>query len=165
MKELIKEKTVIEFYNDKKKIYKNSCGCNTPGGGIHHPLFQGFEEIPKSFMTSMIKNAKERFLEVHTSIEFLWALFIKQNRKCRFSGYDLDFTKGKNRGSASLDRIDSDKNYTEDNVQFVHKYINIMKSDHTDEEFLKIIGDIYHYQLKLKWDEYNRLAEKTHEVW
>lgn len=38
--------------------------------------------------------------------------------------------------TASLDRIDNTKGYTEDNVQWVHKIINKMKSDLTQEDFI-----------------------------
>lgn len=37
---------------------------------------------------------------------------------------------------ASLDRIDSDKGYIEGNVQWLHKWVNLMKSDFTQDEFL-----------------------------
>ena len=40
--------------------------------------------------------------------------------------------------TASLDRIDSNKGYIKGNVQWVHKDVNTMKMDHTQEEFIKI---------------------------
>jgi len=44
------------------------------------------------------------------------------------SGIDLVFRKGRNKvQTASLDRIKSNKHYTLDNIQWVHKDINIMK--------------------------------------
>ena len=36
----------------------------------------------------------------------------------------------------SLDRIDSTKGYTIDNVQWVHKYINLMKHQLTQQQFI-----------------------------
>jgi hypothetical protein len=44
---------------------------------------------------------------------------------------------GKDReGTASLDRIDSSKGYSKDNVQWVHKRLNAVKQNLTPEEFL-----------------------------
>lgn len=45
-------------------------------------------------------------------------------------------------GTASLDRIDSSKGYIEGNVQWVHKYVNVMKWDFSMEEFLDICRKI-----------------------
>ena len=41
------------------------------------------------------------------------------------------------RKTASLDRIDSNKGYTKDNVQFVHKDINWMKQDFEQNKFIE----------------------------
>lgn len=50
--------------------------------------------------------------------------------------------------TASLDRIDSLKGYTIDNVQWIHKHINYMKIDLTEQEFFHFIKQIYEYRLK-----------------
>ena len=42
------------------------------------------------------------------------------------------------RFTASLDRIDNTKGYTQDNVQWVHKDINRIKSDLSQEYFLTL---------------------------
>ena len=49
--------------------------------------------------------------------------------KC-FNEYGVDIT-------ASLDRIDSLKGYTEDNVQWVHKHINFMKGSLSENKFIE----------------------------
>jgi hypothetical protein len=41
---------------------------------------------------------------------------------------------------ASLDRIDSDRDYEEGNLQVVCRFINRWKSDDTDEQFLKLLA-------------------------
>ena len=50
-------------------------------------------------------------------------MFLKQNKKCALTGLDIWFgistkekTHGKKEQTASLDRIDSSKGYTKDNV-------------------------------------------------
>ena len=63
---------------------------------------------------------------------------LKQNKKCALSGIDLIFeaNHGKIEGNISLDRIDSQKGYTINNVQWVHKDINFMKQDFAENYFL-----------------------------
>lgn len=46
--------------------------------------------------------------------------------------------------------IDSTKVYTIDNVQWVHKNINIMKWDISQEEFINWCGLIYNYSFNKK---------------
>ena len=48
--------------------------------------------------------------------------------------------------TASLDRIDSCKGYTIDNVQWVHKWINVMKSDHSQDEFIALCRAVTTHQ-------------------
>jgi hypothetical protein len=67
---------------------------------------------------------------------------LKQNKKCAYTNIDLYFTKFNtnfNRyTNASIDRIDSSKPYTLENIQWVDKKINIMKSSYKSEEFIKL---------------------------
>ena len=85
------------------------------------------------------KNRKGRKIEFAISIEYAWELFLQQKRKCAIIGMDLVFPKNrKERGTASLDRIDSSKGYIEGNVQWTHKHINMMKSGHEYSYFLQL---------------------------
>ena len=57
------------------------------------------------------------------------------------TGIDIGFpkawgAKSKTEITASLDRIDSNKGYIKNNVQWVHKHINTMKMHMTDREFI-----------------------------
>ena len=68
--------------------------------------------------------------------------FLFQNGKCALSGINLtlpvtcmDLNKGNY--TASLDRIDSDKSYTSDNIQWVHKDINWMKNKFDQTYFIE----------------------------
>lgn len=73
------------------------------------------------------------------SLDFLEKLYYTQQGKCALSGVDLTFTQGGGRcpTNISIDRIDSDKGYETDNVQFVCHRINIMKSEGSKEELLE----------------------------
>lgn len=79
------------------------------------------------------------------TLEYLYNLLIKQNKKCALSGLDIDLSdnfKGTqidySEVTASLDRIDSSKGYEVGNVQWVHKDINRMKNKHSEEYFIQL---------------------------
>ena len=63
-----------------------------------------------------------RKIEFNLTIEYLWNLYITQNRKCAITGDELP-----NILEASLDRIDSSKGYIEGNVQWVTVQANKCK--------------------------------------
>lgn len=69
---------------------------------------------------------------------------VKQDKKCALSGILLKFGRSENvyETTASLDRIDNKKGYTENNVQWVFKDINVMKNIHDQEYFLLLCSKI-----------------------
>ena len=114
-----------------------SCGClrNLPSR-----TWKGYEDISGAYWYSIKDGAKKRNIFFNLSIEDAWNLFEKQQRKCSISGVDLKFvrkysTKDRYEQTASLDRINSDKDYTLDNIHWVHKIINQMKWDMNLLEF------------------------------
>lgn len=61
---------------------------------------------------------------------------MKQGEKCALTGWKIELAKRTtDTQTASLDRIDSNKHYTVDNIQWVHKDVNRMKQ-YFDEEYL-----------------------------
>lgn len=76
--------------------------------------------------------AKIRGLTFDISQEYAWKLYQDQKGKCALSGLPITFASKIGKGheklkTASLDRINSDFGYTENNIQWVHKDINRMK--------------------------------------
>lgn len=132
-----------------KRSQFSSCGC-WHRCGADNPLYRGVGEISGSWFWSVVyrsasgrksRYAIERKLDI--DIHFIWELFLKQNRKCALSGVELTFPKNNNKeeykkSTASLDRIDSSKGYTKDNVQWVHKDINKMKNVFSNDYFIKM---------------------------
>ncbi len=51
---------------------------------------------------------------------------------------DIDFIRRDSGVSASIDRIDSSKEYTIDNVQLVHKDVNLMKNHFNQDYFINM---------------------------
>lgn len=102
-----------------------------------------FGDLGGVFANMTKKEARRRNLEYSVTNEYLWNLFLKQGKKCALTGLDITLShKLKNKCpnydliTASLDRIDSSKGYIKDNIQWVHKVINIMKNTLTNEQFI-----------------------------
>lgn len=129
-----------------------SCGCKVQSTGKKSPLFMGHEEIHGKAWSGIKRGAKIRKIPFLLSIEDAWDIFIAQNKKCALTGTSLYFaltTRGRDGGetTASLDRINSSKSYTKDNVQWVHKDVNMMKQSFSQEYFLHICKDIYEHSI------------------
>lgn len=116
--------------------------------------WKGHEEIAGTRWSSYQKGAEARGFVFDITIEYAWELFLKQDRKCAISGAPIDFDMsldnlrkyGHQAGLASLDRIDSKQGYVVGNVQWVHKSVNRMKMDLQEEDFFRIVKQIYEYK-------------------
>jgi hypothetical protein len=80
--------------------------------------------------------AKKRKIQFKITREEMDEIFQKQNGKCLYTNMDLFFETSGKKGNASLDRINSSLGYIKENVQWVHKKVNIIKWDLTHEEFV-----------------------------
>lgn len=96
-------------------------------------------EISGLYFSQIRYDAKKRNIDFKITKEYIWDLFLKQNRECRYTGYMLVFGDGNkeknNVRTASLDRIDSRGCYEEGNVQWIHQTVNFMKQKLSEEEF------------------------------
>lgn len=134
------------FIHNKGNI---SCGCSRFGKtNTKNAGWKGVGELSGSLYGFMKGSATARGLPFTVSKQYLWNLFLKQERKCAFSGIVLVLPvlrKGSFK-TASLDRIDSNKPYVPGNVQWVHKDVNFMKQDKTDKDFVKMCKAIAQYR-------------------
>lgn len=105
----------------------------------------------------LVYNAKERGIEFNLGTreeanKFLYELLVKQGHKCALSGLSIILSTtnmGDRRGesTASVDRKDSLKGYTKDNVQWVHKRVNQIKMDMPETEFVQLCCQITNTQI------------------
>lgn len=96
-----------------------------------------------------LRVCKNRFKECTLTLEDLAEVWKRQSGLCVYTGLPLILPTSTNLKTiditmrASLDRIDSSKGYTKDNIQFVSTPINYMKltmSDKQAKQFLKAIS-------------------------
>lgn len=121
------------------------CGCMRRIGA-KHSQWKGAGEISGDFWYEHVVRSADGSKgnrskkELTLTIEEAWELFLKQDRKCALSDIELQFPKkSKDKDwTASLDRIDSSKGYTLENVQWVHKDVNIMKNKFEQAYFTEI---------------------------
>lgn len=99
-------------------------------------IWKGFEELPGTMFYQIKRGALQRNKEFNLDIEYLWNLYLEQDKKCAYTKLDINFYDCKNK--ASLDRIDSTKGYIKGNVQWIDKRVNFMKNDFSEEEFFKL---------------------------
>ena len=134
----------IRFYT-RQNILKGtlkSCGCfKQECRGKQHKNWNGVGEIGASVVCRIRATANRRNIPFSVDAKYLWEVFLKQNKKCVLSGLPLDFPVSSwdvkhGKGTASLDRINSSLGYVHDNVQWVHKDINMMKQQFSQNHFI-----------------------------
>lgn len=105
------------------------------------------EAVKTRMWDSLVKNAELRGLEVAITKKDIFDLLVKQNYHCALSGEKLvistktsEYRKGLT--TASVDRIDSDRGYYLDNIQWTHKKINCIKMDLNQEDFIRMCHQV-----------------------
>lgn len=117
--------------------YCNSCFSQDKKSPKRNTMLT--EHISKSRYGHLVHTANDRGIEFSLSPEYLEELWIKQEGCCALSKLPISLfisSKDSKFHTASLDRINSNIGYIEGNVQWVHKDINYMKCDFTQEEFI-----------------------------
>lgn len=114
-------------------------------------------DLGGTLFSSMKSRAKSRGISFELTKEFLWQLLVDQNFKCALSGIDIHLSTKLNNSrtnpdykeiTASLDRIDSSKSYTVNNVQWIHKDINKMKNAFNQDYFIEVCSRIFNHSGK-----------------
>jgi hypothetical protein len=102
----------------------------------------------KNGITTRKFRGKRPKLTFTISLKDLVNLYESQKHKCCFSGLSLepDLTKTLQEQNLSIDRKDSYKGYTLDNIQLVDKHINMMKGSLSDEEFIDLCVKVALYR-------------------
>lgn len=141
--------TIFEapFVYIKRKL-RTSCGCRLSHRKAH---FRGVGQVSGDYMGRLRRNAKKRSIPFSIEAKDIYNLFIQQKEKCKLSGEEIKLeitAENRSLQTASLDRIDSNKGYTIDNVQWVHKDVNNMKWNMDNSKFIHWCKTITEYQAK-----------------
>lgn len=118
-------------------VHGRSKGCHacygTRNSGKDNGNWRGCGEISGEAFNKVRVGAKTRDIDLNVSQDELNELWLNQDRKCALTGMVLIMGE-----TASLDRINSDLGYCLGNVQWVHKTVNIMKNDYSQEVFVEM---------------------------
>ena len=160
------EKSVTEFYKSKTQKYGVNSRCKKCASAKAREwalvnrdkrLVQGriyeaknkdaIKERKKNKRESMtfddrfnllIKNARARKeYVVSIDAEYLQSVYESQSGLCVYTKLPLLAT-GNQINTMSLDRVDSNKDYSKDNVQLVCVAINKMKLNYTEDQFIQL---------------------------
>lgn len=105
----------------------------------HHPSIAG---VVLTKIKNRLKRGRGRVLDCTITLDNIWEKYLEQNKLCALTGEVVYFPKTsedyeKSEYTASVDRIDSDQGYTQENIQVVHKDLNRMKWDLSQDQFIE----------------------------
>jgi len=121
-----------------RKGKTTSCKCNQYKKGCNVYNYTGYKDITGTKWNSIKNNAKIRGLDFKITKEFIWELFLKQNRRCFLTNMPISYENG----TASVDRITSSKGYLPNNIILVHKDVNLMRNKFSIEYFKTICNKV-----------------------
>ena len=110
--------------------------------------YKGYKLLSGRYYNSLHISAKKRDLIFDCSKEQIYSLIEKQKFKCALSNVDIVLSPSNTlkEHTASLDRIDSSKGYTMDNIQWIHKDLQSLKMDLKNPDYILWCHKISNYQ-------------------
>lgn len=127
---------------EKNKLIENK--KNRTIGLVKYP--HRVNKEVKNKLTDAKHRAKIKNWHYDLDEEFIKELYKKQDGKCAYSGEPLSLEERcEDKEPFSIDRIDSSKGYTKDNITLITGYINRMKLNWKYDDFLLVIKNIYEY--------------------
>jgi len=130
----------IGAHNIKQPCKRCSNINNHPSGMVGAVRLSWYEAFKKSALT--------RGYEWSLSPEFIDAMYTEQQGRCALSGLPISWSAVNWHHTASIDRIDNNLGYLENNVQLVHKKVNMMRGSLTVDEFKELCKAVAD---KVKW--------------
>lgn len=144
------EKAIIKL--TEIRAGRESCKCSkfTTNSHYNNLQYAGCHDLSATIFDRMKRQAFKRGIPFNLTMKDIWEVYEKQNRKCVLSGINIKFSRFKQTNTASLDRIDNDKPYDINNIQIVHKYINIMRNAFSIETFISLCKKVHSTNLDFK---------------
>ena len=145
----------IEFKRAQHLISGRTTSCKSCASkktAVRFPppiIYKGCGGLSKTHFSSIKNGAIRRGIPFNLDIQYLWGLYLKQNKRCALTGDALILTPAYKNSNvnwgvvdASLDRIDNTKGYEIGNVWWVHKTANRFKNNYSMEELLSLCKKI-----------------------
>ena len=101
-----------------------------------------------AWYNSFYKSAISRGYCWEITIEEIATLYELQKGKCAMTGWDISWSESGWDHSASIDRLDNKQGYTLENIQLVHKTVNMARGTLSVSEFIHMCNSIAD---KVKW--------------
>lgn len=105
-------------------------------------------EVRRAWYEAFKKSAITRGYSWSLTPEEINELYEKQGRKCALSGLPIGWSAAGWSHSASIDRIDNNEGYYSDNIQLVHKKVNMMRGSLAVDDFVSLCAAVAN---KAKW--------------
>lgn len=119
-------------------------------------------DIPKRIINQIRVHAKSKGRKCLIDEKDIYEIWIIQNKKCALSGMNIQFHNNIKLSTASVDRIDSSGDYTRDNIQIVHKDINLSKRIYSDDYYIHLCKHVaYNNQHK----KFHQKIEWVDDLW
>ena len=119
--------------------------CGNKQMGPDNGFFKGYKGLYGNWIRKLNRrNEQLGFQPCNFDMQYLWELYVQQNKKCALTGLDIEMkvldktAYDGYRRIASLDRIDSNYGYMKGNIQWVHKDVNLMKNKFDQMYFLEM---------------------------
>lgn len=142
-----------DWVESKRSKECKSCSSKRTAATYGMPSsFKGIKDFSKTHFSSIKIGADKRGISFEVTLEFLWDLFLKQDKKCALTGQLITLVPSTHKSNpdwvnitASVDRIDSSVGYIESNVHWVHKDINRFKNNYSMQKFLSMCQMVCHH--------------------
>ena len=120
----------VGAHNIKQPCKKCSNASNHPAGMVG--------AVRLSWYESFLKSAISRGYSWDLTVEDIDLMYQEQQGLCALSGLSIGWSRVGWDHTASIDRIDNELGYSRDNIQLVHKKINMMRGSLTVDEFKEL---------------------------
>lgn len=128
----------------------HTCRKQAKGRWEGHPLYTPeLHRYWSSYAASIRAGAVSRSIYFGIDADDLLGLYLDQDARCAMTGLMMEPFKtsgktksGKHLAAPSVDRIDSNKHYTPDNIQIVLWAVNLMKSDLPQNVFIELCHQV-----------------------
>lgn len=105
----------------------------------YQPFERRLREAVRSALRGVANRPKLRLLEHDLTPDQAVEMFVRQGGRCAVTGIDLTVWAKNPLLMPSVDRIDSDKGYTLNNVRYVCRGYNILKLNYDDSTTIEAL--------------------------